>query len=73
MVETGSRPGADFSDVRFHSDTVSMNRSRATGTRAQGSDIHKLSSDYGQQIFPCRGLRSVIRTIFLCSCLRTIS
>ena len=42
MAEMGSRLGADFSDVRFHSDTASMNRSKALGARAwaQGSDVH---------------------------------
>ena len=32
--EMGSRRGADFSDVQFHSDTMSMNRSKALGARA---------------------------------------
>ena len=32
--EMGSRLGADFSDVQFHSDSASMNRSRAMGARA---------------------------------------
>ena len=42
MAEMGSRLGADFSDVRFHSDTDSMSRSKALGARAwaQGSDVH---------------------------------
>ena len=42
MQEMGSRLGADFSAVQFHSDTLSMNRSRAMGARAwaQGSDVH---------------------------------
>lgn len=40
--EMGSRLGADFSDVQFHSDTMSMNRSKALGARAwaQGSDVY---------------------------------
>ena len=40
--EMGSRLGADFSDVQFHSDSLSMNRSRAMGARAwaQGSDVY---------------------------------
>ena len=42
MAEMGSRLGADFSDVRFHSDTASLSRSKALGARAwaQGSDVH---------------------------------
>ncbi|MBR6088444.1 MAG: DUF4157 domain-containing protein [Anaerolineaceae bacterium] len=42
MREMGSRLGADFSGVQFHSDTLSMDRSRAMGARAwaQGSDVH---------------------------------
>ncbi len=42
MAEMGSRLGADFSGVTFHSDTTSMNRSKALGARAwaQGSDVH---------------------------------
>ncbi len=41
MREMGSRLGADFSDVRFHSDPLSMDRSRAMGARAwaRGSDV----------------------------------
>ncbi len=42
MREMGGRLGADFSDVQFHSDPLSMNRSRAMGARAwaQGSDVY---------------------------------
>ena len=42
MAEMGSRLGADFSDVNFHSDTASMNRSKALGARAraQGRDVY---------------------------------
>ena len=42
MNEMGSRLGADFSDVQFHSDIASMNSSRAMGARAwaQGSNVH---------------------------------
>lgn len=42
MREMGSRLGADFSDVQFHSDSLSMNRSRAMGARAwaQGKDVY---------------------------------
>ena len=42
MREMGSRLGADFSNVQFHSDSLSMNRSQAMGARAwaQGSDIY---------------------------------
>ena len=42
MREMGSRLGADFSNVRFHSDSLSMSRSRAMGARAwaQGSDVY---------------------------------
>lgn len=42
MREMGSRLDADFSDVQFHSDSLSMNRSQAMGTRAwaQGRDIY---------------------------------
>ena len=42
MEEMGGRLGADFSSVRFHSDTASMNKSRSMGARAwaQGSDIY---------------------------------
>lgn len=42
MAEMGSRLGADFSDVTFHSDTASMNRSKALGARAwaQGRDVY---------------------------------
>ena len=40
--EMGRRLGADFSDVQFHSDAASINRSRAMGARAwaQGSDVY---------------------------------
>ena len=40
--EMGSRLGADFSGVRFHSDTAAMNRGQAMGARAwaRGSDIY---------------------------------
>ncbi len=40
--EMGSRLGADFSDVQFHSDSTSMSRSTAMGARAwaQGSDVY---------------------------------
>ena len=42
MREMGRRLGADFSRVQFHSDSLSMNRSRALGARAwaQGHDVH---------------------------------
>ena len=42
MREMGSRLGADFSNVQFHSDSLSMSRSKAMGARAwaQGSDIY---------------------------------
>ena len=42
MREMGSRLGADFSDVQFHSDPLSMDRSRAMGARAwaRGSDVY---------------------------------
>ena len=42
MSEMGSRLGADFSNVQFHSDTLSMNRSKAMGARAwaQGRDVY---------------------------------
>lgn len=42
MQEMGSRLNADFSDVRFHSDVNSMNRSQAMGARAwaQGRDVY---------------------------------
>ena len=42
MREMGSRLGADFSDVQFHSDSLSAERSRAMGARAwaQGSDVY---------------------------------
>ena len=42
MREMGSRLGADFSDVQFHSDSLSMNRSKAMGARAwaQGKDVY---------------------------------
>lgn len=40
--EMGGRLGADFSDVQFHSDALSMNRSNALGARAwaQGRDVY---------------------------------
>lgn len=40
--EMGSRLGADFSNVQFHSDPMSMKRSKAMGARAwaQGSDVY---------------------------------
>ena len=40
--EMGSRLGADFSNVQFHSDSLSMSRSKAMGARAwaQGSDVY---------------------------------
>ena len=40
--EMGTRLGADFSNVNFHSDSMSMNRSRALGARAwaQGRDVY---------------------------------
>ena len=40
--EMGSRLGADFSSVRFHSDSASVNKSRAMGARAwaQGQDVY---------------------------------
>ena len=42
MQEMGGRLNADFSDVRFHSDVNSMNRSQAMGARAwaQGRDVY---------------------------------
>ncbi len=42
MREMGSRLGADFSNVQFHSDSLSMNRSQALGARAwaQGRDVY---------------------------------
>ena len=42
MREMGGRLNADFSDVRFHSDVNSMNRSQAMGARAwaQGRDVY---------------------------------
>lgn len=42
MREMGSRLGADFSNVQFHSDSLSMTRSQALGARAwaQGSDVY---------------------------------
>ncbi len=42
MREMGSRLGADFSNVQFHSDSLSAERSRAMGARAwaQGSDVY---------------------------------
>ena len=42
MREMGSRLGADFSNVQFHSDSLSMSRSKAMGARAwaQGSDVY---------------------------------
>ncbi len=42
MREMGDRLGADFSNVQFHSDSLSMNRSSAMGARAwaQGSDVY---------------------------------
>ena len=42
MSEMGGRLGADFSNVKFHSDSLSMSRSQAMGARAwaQGSDVY---------------------------------
>lgn len=42
MREMGSRLGADFSNVQFHSDSLSMKRSQAMGARAwaQGRDVY---------------------------------
>ena len=42
MREMGSRLGADFSNVQFHSDSLSMNRSQAMGARAwaQGRNVY---------------------------------
>ena len=42
ISEMGSRLGADFSNVQFHSDSASMNRSKALGARAwaQGSNVY---------------------------------
>ncbi len=42
MREMGSRLGADFSDVQFHSDPLSMERSRSMGARAwaRGGDVY---------------------------------
>ena len=42
MREMGSRLGADFSNVQFHSDSQSMNQSEALGARAwaQGSNVY---------------------------------
>ncbi|MBQ6520768.1 MAG: DUF4157 domain-containing protein [Anaerolineaceae bacterium] len=42
MREMGSRLNADFSNVRFHSDANSMNKSQAMGARAwaQGRDVY---------------------------------
>ena len=42
MREMGSRLGADFSGVRFHSDTAAMDRGQAMGARAwaRGSDVY---------------------------------
>ncbi len=40
--EMGSRLGADFSDVQFHSDSLSMKRSQAMGAKgwARGRDVY---------------------------------
>ena len=42
MREMGSRLGADFSDVQFHSDSLSMKRGQAMGAKAwaRGRDIY---------------------------------
>lgn len=42
MREMGSRLGADFSNVQFHSDSLSTTRSQALGARAwaQGKDVY---------------------------------
>ena len=42
MREMGSRLGADFTNVQFHSDSLSMNRSQAMGARAwaQGRNVY---------------------------------
>ena len=42
MREMGGRLGADFSSVRFHSDSDSLSKSRAMGARAwaQGRDVY---------------------------------
>ena len=42
MREMGNRLNADFSDVTFHSDANSMNKSQAMGARAwaQGRDVY---------------------------------
>ena len=42
MREMGGRLGADFSNVQFHSDSLSMSRSSAMGARAwaQGGDVY---------------------------------
>ena len=42
MSEMGGRLGADFSNVKFHSDSASMSKGKAMGARAwaQGNDIY---------------------------------
>ena len=42
MKEMGGRLGADFSSVRFHSDSSSLSKGRAMGARAwaQGHDVY---------------------------------
>ena len=42
MKEMGGRLGADFSSVRFHSDSSSLRKGRAMGARAwaQGHDVY---------------------------------
>lgn len=52
MREMGSRLGADFSGVQFHSDTMSLNRSNAMGARAwtQGSDVYFGKGGFDPQV-----------------------
>lgn len=52
MREMGSRLGADFSNVQFHSDSQSMNRSEALGARAwaQGSNVYFGKGGFDPQV-----------------------
>lgn len=50
--EMGSRLDADFSNVRFHNDSASLNKSNAMGARAwaQGSDVYFGKGGFDPQV-----------------------
>ncbi len=52
MREMGNRLGADFSDVQFHSDSLSMKRSQAIGAKAwaRGWDVYFGKGGFDPQV-----------------------